>query len=136
MSEMLPLDESIMVALMCGETIGSAATIAGCSYATVQRHMARPYFKDEMERRLKEGRREAMRKIQSEVWKSLLTLSAIRDDQDAPHGVRVKAATELLDRAGVIKLGADMTSDSDEATPDEESVGEWLSEVASELEDA
>jgi len=121
-------------AIANGDTQREAAKKARCDERTVQRWFADPPFQLELKAIQTARRAEANQLLAAEVRKSFDTLREIRDDPEADRGVRVRAATELLDRAGWVRTDrSEITLHQDDAVSDEDIDAE-LARIALELE--
>ncbi len=93
-----PRQIAVFTALASGVTNEEAARIAGCSLATVERYKADPAFREYMARLGSETLQLVSERLISSAMSSVMTLEAIRDNEDARDSDRIKASNSLLDR--------------------------------------
>jgi transposase len=91
-------------AISRGATLREAAKQAGAGERTVQTWVTQPSFRAEVAALQSERRKAAEDFLQAEIANSLAVLRELRDDPETEGTTRLRAATELLDRAGLTKV--------------------------------
>lgn len=98
---MLRPDHEEAIKLMClGHKSSEAAATMGVHPSTVRRWMQRPDFSAELERRMAHTRAGAQRKLNAHTDSAASVLVELLSSDD--DKIRMGAAKEILDRAGVV----------------------------------
>ena len=90
-------DEQILSALAAGKSYREAAREAGLSYKTVQRRVADPLFRAELDDLKRNVVRQAAAHIANAATSAVAALEALLADRDP--WVRLRAAAKILDTA-------------------------------------
>jgi transposase len=94
----------VLEAVAQGLNVKDAAKRAKCSERAAYKWTTEPAFKAQMAELQAARRAEAESFLQAEIQKSLDTIRSLRDDDELDGGTRLRAAMELLDRAGLTKV--------------------------------
>lgn len=90
-------DAIVLAALLAGRTLHAAAELAGCSRPTVDRLLADPAFRAQLEAERMDLLRAVTDRLGTEMAKSVEVLAMIRDNPKATWSSRVRAASRILD---------------------------------------
>jgi hypothetical protein len=83
---------------LAGKRTDDIAAVVGMSIQGIFLVRKMPAYQNELARMRREARQEAIELIADEALASVRHIIAVRDDPDAPKGIRLKAAMTLLDR--------------------------------------
>ena len=93
----------VLEALIAGASLVEAAKAAGTRPDTVSKMLARPHFAKQLEDARRERRERVARKIEGAIPDAIDTLVDIMRNTGARDMDRIRAATALLDRGGIVK---------------------------------
>ena len=118
----------LIASLLEGATLEAAAKAAGVSYMQARRWQTDPAFRQILAEARRQAIGLALDVLTGSAREAAATVKAIMTDSSAPPGVRLKAATEVLDRLAqwieltdledrITALEAMKGSDHDNQTP-------------------
>jgi hypothetical protein len=100
-------DEVILAALAAGHSLGEAAKIAGLSRKTVQRRMADPLFRGELEEVKLQIVQQTAASLSDAATSAVHTLKLLLTSQD--EWVQLRSATAILDVSIKYREALDLT---------------------------
>ena len=98
---MQPKQQLALDLMLAGHTTTEVAAQIGVRRETVWRYTQDPDFAAEVSRRRAERRLAVHAELDAGVREAVQMLRGLVSDPEAPHGARVRAATALMDRAGL-----------------------------------
>lgn len=90
-------------ALLASPTIRSAAQACGLNEKTVARYLKQPAFRAALNAAEGDLLDSATRRLIAALAANIDTMEAVRDDTDAPSGVRLRAAQVATEQAGRLR---------------------------------
>jgi hypothetical protein len=102
-------DMTIVEALAAGESTTVAAERAAVSRRTVERRLADPDFRGQVEELQQRGWAAAVRKLTAASTKAAEALERMVDDPDVPANVRLRACMFLLEAVSELTVNAELS---------------------------
>ena len=98
---MQPKQQRALDLLLAGHATTAVAAMVGVRRETIWRWTQDPAFAAEVSRRQAERRQAIHSELDAGVLEAVQMLRGLVADPEAPAGARVRAATALMDRAGL-----------------------------------
>ena len=111
---MQPKQQRALDLMLAGHTTTEVAAQIGVRRETVWRYTQDPAFAAEVSRRRAERRMAIHAELDAGVRQAVQMLRGLVSDPEAPPGARVRAATALMDRAGLTPAYAVQVRHSDD----------------------